>query len=88
MAPLACPLKTISCDPTEVVPDAGSYRSRAEPEQPRDAVVRIDLAGLRSAAYEIPKATQVGRKFGLPGGGLEMLFSYAVPSEFVKAVTP
>ena len=58
------------------------------PNAPRDAVVRIDLAGLRSAGYQIPKATQVGRKFGLPGGGLEMVFPYIVPSEFVKAVTP
>ena len=40
----------------------------------RDALLSVDLAGLRQAGYQIPGITQVGRSFGMPGGGYEMLF--------------
>jgi hypothetical protein len=52
----------------------------------RDALIRIDLEGLRSAGYEIPEVTQVGRSFNMPGGGYEMKFSYAIPPEFLKVI--
>lgn len=63
---------------------------------PRDAVLRIDVAGLRAAGYEIPAVTRVsgtvtgpgGRVYTMPGGGYEMQFPYAVPPEFLKAVRP
>jgi len=50
------------------------------------ALVRIDVAGLRGAGYEIPKVTQVGRSFNMPGGGYEMQFPYSIPPEFLKVV--
>jgi hypothetical protein len=50
------------------------------------ALVRVDVAGLRSAGYEIPQVSQVGRSFGMPGGGYEMQFPYAIPSEFLKVI--
>ena len=46
-----------------------------------DALVRIDLAGLRAAGYRIPAITHVSSRFGLPGGGYEMQFPYPVPPQ-------
>lgn len=37
-----------------------------------DTILRIDLEGLRRAGYQIPDVTQVGRSFGMPGGGYEV----------------
>jgi hypothetical protein len=62
----------------------------------RDAVLRVDVAGLRQAGYEIPGITRVsgtvtgpgGRVYTMPGGGYEMQFPYAIPPEFIKVVTP
>ena len=62
----------------------------------RDAVMRVDVAGLREAGYEIPAITRVtgtvtgpgGRVYTMPGGGYEMQFPYAIPPEFIKVVTP
>lgn len=51
-----------------------------------DALLRIDLRGMRSAGFEIPQAAQVGRSYGMPGGGLEMQFPYAVPPQFISVV--
>ena len=51
-----------------------------------DALVRIDLAGLRAAGYEIPGLTRVSGRFGLPGGGYEILFPYRVPPQFLTVV--
>ena len=53
--------------------------------------MRINVAGLREAGYEIPTVTRVGnvvsgdfgRIFSMPGGGWEMRFPYAIPPEFV-----
>jgi hypothetical protein len=52
-----------------------------------DAAIRIDLAGLRKAGYEIPTPTRVsstvtgagGRTYSMPGGGYEMQFPYSIP---------
>ena len=62
----------------------------------RDAVLRVDVAGLRQAGYEIPSISRVsntvtgpgGRAYTMPGGGYEMQFPYAIPPEFIKVVTP
>jgi hypothetical protein len=51
-----------------------------------DALLSIDLKGLRAAGFEIPEATQAARSFGMPGGGMEMQFPYAVPPEFISVV--
>jgi hypothetical protein len=60
-----------------------------------NAVVRIDLAGLRQAGYEIPAPTRVGnvvrgiyggRVYSMPGGGWEMQFPFQIPPEFLKVV--
>jgi hypothetical protein len=61
----------------------------------RDAVMRVDVAGLREAGYEIPAITRVtgmvtgpgGRVYTMPGGGYEMQFPYAIPPAFIKVVT-
>lgn len=51
-----------------------------------DALVRIDLAGMRAAGYEIPGVTRVSSRFGLPGGGYEMQFPYPIPPQFLTVV--
>jgi RHS repeat-associated protein len=51
-----------------------------------NALVRIDLAGMRQAGYEIPELTRVSSRFGLPGGGYEMQFPYPIPSQFISVV--
>ena len=53
-----------------------------------DAVLRMDLAGLRQAGAQIPEITQVGRSFNMPGGGYEMLFPYSIPPEFILVIKP
>jgi hypothetical protein len=52
------------------------------------AIIRIDLAGLRQAGYQIPEVRQVARSFGMPGGGFEMQFPYEIPPQFIKVVRP
>jgi len=54
----------------------------------RDAVLRVDLDGLRKAGYEVPDFRQVGRSFNMPGGGQEIQFPYDIPPKFVKVVRP
>lgn len=59
-----------------------------------DAVVRINLAGMREAGYEIPPVTRVsnvvqgtdGRVYSMPGGGYEMQFTKPIPPEFITVV--
>lgn len=59
-----------------------------------NAAVRIDVARLRDAGYQIPEASRVsgtvtgtgGRVHTMPGGGTEMNFPYAIPPEFLKVV--
>ena len=51
-----------------------------------NALVRIDLAGMRQAGYEIPELTRVSGRFGLPGGGYEMQFPYPIPPQFISVV--
>ena len=45
-----------------------------------------DLDGLRSAGYQIPAATRVAGRYGMPGGGYEMQFPYAIPAEFIRVI--
>jgi hypothetical protein len=59
-----------------------------------NAAIRIDLAGLRRAGYEVPNPTRVsstvssgGRTYSMPGGGYEVQFPYAIPPEFLKVVS-
>lgn len=51
-----------------------------------DAVLRVDLAGLRRAGYDIGEFTRVGRKFNMPGGGTELRLEKAIPPRFLKVV--
>jgi RHS repeat-associated protein len=61
-----------------------------------DAQIEVDLAGLRQAGYDIPPITRVtnvvqganGRVYSMPGGGYEMYFSYVIPPQFIKSVSP
>ena len=52
----------------------------------RNAVLDIDLAGLRSAGYEISGVTRVTGAYGVPGGGWEMRFPYEIAPEFLQVV--
>ena len=52
------------------------------------SLLRVDLAGMRQAGYEIPGITPVGRSFNMPGGGFEMQFPYPVPSQFISVIRP
>ena len=51
-----------------------------------DALLRIDLNGLRGAGYEVPKFSPAGRMFNMPGGGMEMQFPYSIPPEFISVI--
>jgi hypothetical protein len=51
-----------------------------------DAVLRVDLAGLRKAGYDIGLFTQVGRKFNMPGGGTELRIEQAIPPRFLEVI--
>ena len=51
-----------------------------------DALVRIDLAGMRAAGYQIPEVTKVGRMYRMPGGGFELQFPYPVPPQFITVI--
>ena len=48
------------------------------------SVVRIDIAGMQDAGYDIPEVTRVTGQFSRPGGGYEMQFPYGVPTEFLR----
>lgn len=50
------------------------------------AVVRVDLAGLRKAGYDVGDFTRVGRRYNMPGGGTELQFGRAIPPQFLKVV--
>lgn len=52
------------------------------------ALIRVDLAGLRKAGYDIGEFTTVGRKYNMPGGGTELEFKRAIPPQFVTVVQP
>ena len=51
-----------------------------------DAMLRIDLNGLRGAGYDVSEFSQAERKFNMPGGRAEMQFPYAIPPEFISVV--
>ena len=53
---------------------------------PKNAVVEIDLEGLRKAGYDLPEVTRVTSQHGFPGGGYEMRFKYEIPPEFLRIV--
>ena len=52
----------------------------------RNALVRIDLARLRGAGYDIPKVTRIGRGFNMPGGDFEMVFKYRIPPKYIEVI--
>ena len=79
--------------------DLGSLQATIELSVPPnrelpDVVVRIDVAGLRAAGYEIPEVTRVsnvvrdkwGGVFSMPGGGYQIQFPYRIPPEFITVI--
>lgn len=52
----------------------------------RDMMLRIDLAALENAGFELPPVTEVAPKFGMPGGGTEMQFPYLIEPQYVTPV--
>jgi hypothetical protein len=53
----------------------------------RNAIVEIDLRGLKAAGYKIPSVNRISSQFGMPGGGYEMQFPYAIPPQFIKVIS-
>lgn len=52
-----------------------------------DAILEIDLDGLRRAGIDIGDPGKVGRSFNMPGGGLEMLIhTKTLPKRFLKRI--
>jgi uncharacterized protein YukE len=51
-----------------------------------DAVIRVDLKGLREEGFKIPEIRQVARSNNMPGGGQEIFFDYEIPARFLKVV--
>jgi hypothetical protein len=51
-----------------------------------DALIKIDLEGLRRAGYHVPDPTTVGQKYGMAGGGEEIVFDYVIPGRFLEIV--
>ena len=47
-------------------------------------LIEIDLPTLRARGIEVPDPTLVTRNFNMPGGGLEVIFDEALPSEALK----
>ena len=83
-----------SLSPLQAHIDLGLSPNRGLP----DMLVRIDVAGLRAAGYEIPAVTRVttvvvqpcrldaqcaGRMYPVIGGGYQMLFPYRIPAKYV-----
>jgi hypothetical protein len=52
------------------------------------ALLRINLAGLRQAGYEIPGTTQIGRSVRMPGGAFELHFPFRIPPEYITVIRP
>ncbi len=52
----------------------------------REAVLEIDVTALRRLGVEVPPASQVGRSFNLPGGGLEVAIGASVPPDLIRRV--
>jgi RNA:NAD 2'-phosphotransferase (TPT1/KptA family) len=50
----------------------------------RNAVLDVDLAGLRRAGYEIPRVRRVSGRYKMAGGGYEMQFPYEIPPEYLS----
>ena len=53
-----------------------------------DALLRVDLEGLRRDGYDIPAITRVGRSYGMPGGDYEMKVPYRIPPQYIKVIKP
>ena len=51
-----------------------------------NAVLEIDLAGLRADGYDIPPVTRIRSFRGRPGGGYEMVFPYEIPPEYIRVI--
>jgi hypothetical protein len=68
--------------------DRATHTPAGPPWGGRSALLQVDLAGLRSAGYEIPEISRVSGAYGMAGGGYEMQFPCAVPPEFLKVIWP
>jgi len=49
-------------------------------------LLEIDVPTLRNMGIEIPQGKQVTRMFNMPGGGTEVVFPHAIPSEAIKLI--
>lgn len=53
-----------------------------------EALLRVDLAAMRQAGYEIPEVTRVGRSLGMPGGDFQIQFPYRIPFDYITVIRP
>ena len=71
--------RNVFATPTGDLSSLGAQIELALPgNRMRNAVVKIDLEGLRKAGYKIPKPTRVTGQFGRPGGGWQYEFDYDI----------
>jgi RHS repeat-associated protein len=49
-------------------------------------LLEIDVAALQRAGFSIPKPGLIGRKFNMPGGGLEVILRDAIPPSALKLI--
>ncbi len=49
-------------------------------------LLEIDVQTLKNMGIEIPQGQQVTRMFNMPGGGTEVVFPHAIPSEAIRWV--
>ena len=47
-------------------------------------LVEISVPTLKNMGIDVPSGQQVGRMFNMPGGGTEVVFDHALPSEAIK----
>jgi RNA:NAD 2'-phosphotransferase (TPT1/KptA family) len=50
------------------------------------AVIRVDLAAMRSAGYKIGRFVRVARKYNMPGGSSELRITERIPPRFIKVL--
>jgi RHS repeat-associated protein len=70
--------------PTQAQIDLALPPNRGVPS----AVIRVDLAGLRRAGYDVGDFVRAGRKYNMPGGGSEMQLDLtrSIPPKYLTVV--
>lgn len=49
-------------------------------------LIEVNVQTLKNMGIEIPQRQQTTRMFNMPGGGIEVVFPHAIPSEALRLV--